>query len=166
MVPATKYGEDALTRRRLLAAVFLTCPYLVAGTIFAAEPPAGFMPLFNGKDLAGWRGRPHFDPVKEAEGTDQERADRQAKWNADMAAHWKVEDGVIVNDGHGVFLTTDRDYADFELHLEWMFPEPCGDSGIYLRGHPQVQLWDPACERDSKHGCQKGSGGLWRRPTD
>ncbi len=165
MVPATKYGEDALTRRRLLAAVFLTCPYLVAGTIFAAEPPAGFMPLFNGKDLAGWRGRPHFDPVKEAEGTDQERADRQAKWNADMAAHWKVEDGVIVNDGHGVFLTTDRDYADFELHLEWMFPEPCGDSGIYLRGHPQVQLWDPACERDFKHGCQKGSGGLWNNPA-
>ena len=113
-----------MTTTRLLVAVFLACPYLVAGTIFAAEPPVGFTPLFNGKDLAGWRGRPHFDPVKEAEGTDQERADRQAKWNADMAAHWKVEDGVIVNDGHGVFLTTDRDYADFELHLEWMFPEP------------------------------------------
>lgn len=165
MVPATKSGEDALTTRRLLVAAFLICPYLVAGTIFAAEPPVGFTPLFNGKDLAGWRGRPHFDPVKEAEGTDQERADRQAKWNADMAAHWKVEDGVIVNDGHGVFLTTDRDYADFEFHLEWMFPEPCGDSGIYLRGHPQVQLWDPACERDFKHGCQKGSGGLWNNPA-
>ena len=46
-----------------------------------------------------------------------------------------------------------------------MFPQPCGDSGIYLRGNPQVQLWDPACERDFKHGCQKGSGGLWNNPA-
>ena len=131
----------------------------------AAEPPAGFTPLFNGTDLVGWRGRPHFDPVKEAEGTPEERVAQQAGWDTDMAAHWKVADGVIVNDGHGVFLTTDRDYADFELQLDWMFPEPCGDSGIYLRANPQVQLWDPACERDFKHGCQKGSGGLWNNPT-
>ena len=132
----------------------------------AAEPPAGFMPLFNGRDLAGWRGRPHFDPATESEGTAEERTKRQAEWNADMAAHWKVADGVIVSDGHGVFLTTDRDFGDFELLLEWMLPEPCADSGIYLRGHPQVQIWDPACERDFKHGCQKGSGGLWNNPAD
>jgi hypothetical protein len=138
---------------------------LLTATAAAAEPPAGFTPLFNGKDLAGWRGRPHFDPAKDAEGTPEERAKRQVEWNADMASHWKVENGVIINDGQGVFLTTDRDYADFELHLEWMFPAPCGDSGIYLRGLPQVQLWDPACERDFKHGCQKGSGGLWNSPA-
>ncbi len=76
-----------------------------------------------------------------------------------------MADGVIVNDGHGVFLTTDRDYTDFVVQLDWMFPEPCGDSGIYLRANPQVQLWDPACERDFKHGCQKGSGGLWNNPA-
>ncbi len=138
---------------------------LVAGTFLGAEPPAGFTPLFNGKDFAGWRGRPHFDPAKDAEGTPEEQAKRRAEWNADMATHWKVENGVIVSDGHGVFLTTDRDYADFELYVEWMFPAPCGDSGIYLRGNPQVQLWDPACERDFKHGCQKGSGGLWNNPA-
>lgn len=139
---------------------------LLASSVTAsAAPPAGFTSLFNGNDLSGWRGRPHFDPAKEAEGTDEERAKRQQEWNADMAAHWKVEDGVIVSDGHGVFLTTDRDYADFELQLEWMFPRPCGDSGIYLRGNPQVQLWDPACERDFKNGCQKGSGGLWNSPA-
>lgn len=131
----------------------------------AVEPPPGFRPLFNGKNLAGWRGRPHIDPAQEALGTAEERAKRQADWNADMAAHWRVESGVIVNDGHGVFLTTDRDYADFELMLDWMFPQPCGDSGIYLRGNPQVQLWDPGCERDFKHGCQKGSGGLWNNPA-
>lgn len=132
----------------------------------AEEPPAAFTSLFNGRDLAGWQGRPHFDPRKDADGSPEERAKRQQEWNADMAAHWKVMDGVIVNDGHGVFLTTDRDYGDCELRLEWMFPQSCGDSGIYLRGHPQVQLWDPACQRDFKHGCEKGSGGLWNNPPD
>jgi hypothetical protein len=29
-----------------------------------------------------------------------------------------------------------------------------------------VQIWDPACERDFKHGCEKGSGGLWNNPAD
>jgi hypothetical protein len=147
--------------------VWLAWPLLMAGTLSAAEVmPAGWAALFNGRDLAGWRGRPHFDPAKEADGTAEERAKRQAEWNADMAMHWSVNDGVIVSDGHGVFLTTDRDFGDFELSLEWMLPSPCADSGIYLRGHPQVQIWDPDCERDFKHGCQKGSGGLWNNPAE
>ncbi|MFZ4733428.1 MAG: family 16 glycoside hydrolase [Pirellulales bacterium] len=128
--------------------------------------PSGFTPLFNGVDLAGWRGRPHFDPAAEAALSPEERAAKQTEWNADMAAHWKVEGGEIVSDGHGVFLTTMRDYGDFELHLEWLLPQPCADSGIYLRGNPQVQIWDPDCERDFKHGADKGSGGLWNNPAD
>ena len=128
--------------------------------------PAGWTALFNGRDLAGWRGRPHFDPAKEAEGTTEERAKRQADWDADMRRHWTVKDGLIVSDGEGVFLTTDREFGDFELMLEWMLPASCADSGIYLRGNPQVQIWDPACERDFKHGCEKGSGGLWNNPAD
>ena len=128
--------------------------------------PAGWTALFNGRDLAGWRGRPHFDPAKEAEGTTEERAKRQADWDADMRRHWTVENGLIVSDGQGVFLTTDREFGDFELMLEWMLPASCADSGIYLRGNPQVQIWDPACERDFKHGCEKGSGGLWNNPAD
>jgi hypothetical protein len=91
-------------------ALFLATIATVAG----AEPPAGFTPLFNGTDFSGWRGRPHFDPAREAEGTPEKRAKRQAEWDADLAVHWKVENGVIVNDGKGVFLTTNRDYADFE----------------------------------------------------
>ena len=152
---------------RLRCAVFvLACLDLVAGTFVGAEPPAGFTPLFNGRDLAGWRGRPHLDPRAEAAGTPAEHETRQKQWNDDLAAHWTVQDGVIVSDGHGVFLTTDRDYGDFELLVEWMLPKPCADSGIYLRGNPQVQIWDPQCERDFKHGCQKGSGGLWNNPGD
>ena len=73
---------------------------VVAGPLApATEPPTGFTSLFNGRDLAGWRGRPHFDPHKEAEGTPEERAKRQADWNADAAQHWQVENGVIVSDG-------------------------------------------------------------------
>ncbi|MFM9010669.1 MAG: DUF1080 domain-containing protein [Planctomycetota bacterium] len=152
--------------RTILLAIGLA---LIATVATAAQPevmPAGWTALFNGRDLAGWRGRPHFDPAKEAEGTPEERVTRQAEWNADMAAHWSVKDGVIVSDGHGVFLTTDRDHGDCELLVEWMLPAPCADSGIYLRGNPQVQIWDPACERDFKHGCEKGSGGLWNNPPD
>ena len=128
--------------------------------------PAGFTPLFNESDLSGWRGRPHFDPAAEAAFSPEDRAAKQAEWDADMRQHWKVDGGEIVSDGHGVFLTTDRDYGDFELHLEWMLPESCADSGIYLRGNPQVQIWDPDCERDFQHGSQKGSGGLWNNPAD
>ena len=140
---------------------------MMVGTLAdAAEPPAGFTALFNGRDLAGWRGRPHLDPRKEAEGSAEERELRQKQWNDDLAVHWKVLDGVIVSDGQGVFLTTDRDYGDFELLIDWMLPSPCADSGIYLRGIPQVQIWDPGCKRDEKHGADKGSGGLWNNPAD
>ena len=154
--------------RCVLRVAFLV---VVAASITGARagddvPGPGWAALFNSRDLAGWRGRPHLDPAKEAEGTAEERARRQAEWDADMAKHWKVEEGVIVSDGHGVFLTTDRDFGDVELVLEWMLPAPCADSGIYLRGNPQVQIWDPACERDFQHGCQKGSGGLWNNPAD
>ncbi len=138
----------------------------LAGVARAAEPPAGFTSLFNGRDLSGWRGRPQLDPRKEAAGTSTERAERQAEWNRDLAAHWTIQDGEIVSDGTGVYLTTERDYGDFELLLDWKLPVPCVDSGIYLRAQAQVQLWDPACERDFKHGCAKGSGGLWNNPSD
>jgi len=128
--------------------------------------PSGFTPLFNGVDLTGWRGRPHLDPAVELAMAPEERGAKQAEWNADLARHWSVEGGEIVSDGQGVFLTTTRDYADFELHLEWSLPQPCADSGIYLRGNPQVQIWDPDCQRDFKHGSDKGSGGLWNNAAD
>jgi len=148
----------------LVAAVLAT--WLLGGARAADAPPAGFTPLFNGRDLAGWRGRPHLDPRQETEGTEAERAERQRAWNEDLAAHWQVADGIIVNDGSGVFLTTARDYGNFELLVDWKLVDPCADSGIYLRANPQVQIWDPACERQFKHGCQQGSGGLWNNAAD
>ena len=94
------------------------------------------------------------------------RAKKLAADNADMRKHWRVEGGEIISDGHGVYLTTDKDYGDFELRLEWKMMAPHGDSGVYLRGSPQVQIWDPANPHEKKNGADKGSGGLWNNNAD
>ncbi len=104
---------------------------------------------------------PHFDPVKLANLPPEERAAKLAEWNADIPLHWKVENGVIVNDGKGVYLTTDESFRDYELVLDVKM-QPKGDSGVYLKNTPQVQLWDTLESGGSwKHGADKGSGGLW-----
>ena len=78
----------------------------------------------------------------------------------DINAHWSVKDGELINDGKGLYLTTMKDYKDFELLLEYK-TVPKADSGIYLRGVPQVQIWDPTEKAKWKIGADKGSGGLW-----
>ncbi|QDT64108.1 3-keto-disaccharide hydrolase [Calycomorphotria hydatis] len=129
-------------------------------------PPAGFTNLFNGEDLSGWHGQNHFSPYKLAEMTDEERSAKLEKDNANMKEHWQVEDGEIVNDGKGVYLTTDKKYGDFELLVDWKMVGEHTDSGIYLRGCPQVQIWDPSNPKQFKHGNQLGSGGLWNNNKD
>ncbi len=106
-------------------------------------------PIFNGKDLSGWKGLV-ADPPKRAMMTPEQLAAAQVAADAKMKAHWSVLDGVLYFDGKGDNLCTAADYADFELWLEWKIP-PGGDSGIYLRGTPQVQIWDNPI----------GSGGLY-----
>jgi hypothetical protein len=118
--------------------------------------PEGFTPLFNGKNLDGWHGRPHLDPSK-WESVD---AEQKEKWNKDMQAHWTVKDGALVNDGNGVYLTTNKEYGDCELLIEYKTVAKA-DSGIYLRGTPQVQIWDSTDEGKFGIGADKGSGGLW-----
>lgn len=124
-------------------------------------PPEGFRALFNGTDFAGWHGMGHFDPNKLAAMTDEERAEKRAQDMEDLKQHWKVEGGELVNDGHGVYLTTDETFGDIELYVDYkMFPK--GDSGIYLKATPQVQIWDYTEEGGKwKLGADKGSGGLW-----
>lgn len=118
--------------------------------------PEGFTALFNGKDFEGWHGRPHLDPRKWSEIDEKQRDE----WLADMKAHWSAVDGVIVNDGHGVYLTTNKEYGDIELLIDYK-TIPRADSGIYLRGTPQVQIWDSTNESQFNIGADKGSGGLW-----
>lgn len=82
--------------------------------------------------------------------TPAERAEAQAAADVRMRAHWSVVDGVLVFDGKGDSLATVEDFENFELTVDWKI-KPDGDSGIYLRGSPQVQIWDNPI----------GSGGLY-----
>ncbi|QDU63111.1 hypothetical protein Pan216_39860 [Planctomycetes bacterium Pan216] len=128
-------------------------------------PPKGYSALFNGKDLSGWQGRPHFDPAKWAALSEDERAAKQKEFDEDMKKHWRVENGVLINDGKGVYLTTDKDYGNYELLIDWKMV-PKGDSGVYLRGSPQVQIWDTTQEGGKwKIKADKGSGGLFNNKT-
>jgi hypothetical protein len=117
------------------------------------QPPKGFTALFNGKDLEGWKGGSTVDPEKITK-------EQQEKWNSELSKHWKVEDGELVSDGHEPYLATKKDFGDFEMWVDWKLG-PKGDSGIYLRGCPQVQIWDPTNEDGRKNGNDKGSGALW-----
>lgn len=156
---------------------------LVALTGFAFgadnEPPAGFTALFNGKDLSGWYGWGTRDPRDLAKMAPADAAEYKKqsveggplvnKTNAKtgvtgaehLNAHWKVENGEIVNDGKGLYATTGKDYGNFELLVDYKM-QPKGDSGLYLRGVPQVQIWDYTKEGGKWNlGADKGSGGLW-----
>jgi hypothetical protein len=136
-------------------------------------PPEGFTALFNGKDLTGWKGLPVAEkldnPIKRAEAPPELLAKAQKAADERMRAHWTVKDGVLVFDGKGDSLATLRDdYGDFELYVDWKI-EKGGDSGIYLRSSPQVQIWDTEFPDYFKHGAEKGSGGLWnnqKNPRD
>ena len=110
--------------------------------------------------LEGWHGRPHFNPVKLAEMPEAERQAKLDEWMADAKQHWTVDAGELVNDGHGAFLVTNDDYTDFELMLEYK-TVPKADSGIYLKGSPQVQIWDYTYPKEFRNGSDRGSGGLW-----
>lgn len=153
---------------RLSTFALLTIVLWPAAAAAQATPPPGFTALFNGKDLAGWRGGDTFDHRKLLALPDDERAARIKKWTDSMTEankatgkpHWYAENGELVNDGEGAYATTERDYGDFELLVEYRTVARA-DSGIYLRGVPQVQIWDYTDESKFKIGSDKGSGGLW-----
>ena len=89
-----------------------------AGTA-SAQPPGGFTPIFNGKDLTGWK----------------------ATGKADA---WAVEGGNIVcKSGGGGYLLTEKEYGDFELKFSYRWSKEGGNSGIGLRtpfkGDPAYQ---------------------------
>ena len=124
------------------------------------EPPAGFTALFNGQDLTGWYGMQSVSPETIASLSDAERAQKKEADTADARQHWSVENGELVNDGAGAYLTTEKEYGDIELLIDYQ-TVPQADSGIYLRGTPQVQIWDYTDKDKFGIGADKGSGGLW-----
>ncbi len=118
----------------------------------------GFVSIFNGKNLDGWKGLVE-NPVKRAKMTPKELAAAQAKADATAKTGWVIENGELLFTGKGDNLCTDKQYGDFEMLIDWkLYPGPEPDAGIYLRGTPQVQIWDTA---RVNVGAQVGSGGLY-----
>ena len=74
--------------------------------------------LFNGADLTGWRMR-H---------TGKDHA-------------WVVKNGILVNTASAVDIVTEANFGDFDLHIEYMYPEG-SNSGSYLRGRYELQILD------------------------
>lgn len=127
-----------------------------------SEMPAGvgFVSLFNGKDLTGWKGLVE-NPIARAKMKPAQLEKAQVKADEQMRKDWKVENGILLFDGTGYDnLCTAKEYGDFEMYVDWML-DPAGpeaDAGVYLRGTPQVQMWDTA---RVNVGAQVGSGGLY-----
>lgn len=130
------------------------------GHVLGVEPPEGFRAIFNGQNLDGWHG---FNP-HEATGLDgAERETNLAEQREAFARHWSIANGELVNDGTGPYATTNDEYGDVELLLDYK-TVPGADSGIYLRGAPQVQIWDWNQDFNPQHPTRRphlGSGGLF-----
>ena len=87
--------------------------FLLSGVMMTAADTDGFVPLFNGRDLAGWV-------------------------NANCAPEtWSVREGVIHCTGFPTgALRTERQYENFILEVEWRHLSSGGNSGVFIWGTP------------------------------
>jgi hypothetical protein len=108
---------------------------LVAGNVIAAD---GFRPLFNGKDLTGWK-------LRNPQGTPS----------------WSVKDGILVNDvsggKHGTDLVSEQKFRDFALRYEYQIAKGA-NSGVYLRGRYEIQVLDDHARGKPSKG---GNGAIY-----
>lgn len=130
---------------------------------YLSEAPTelGFVSIFNGKDLAGWKGLVQ-NPIARAKMKPEELVAAQAKADKIMQTGWEVRDGILYFTGKGDNLCTEKQYGDFEMYVDWKIQKH-GDAGIYLRGAPQVQIWDTTLVQV---GAQVGSGGLYNNQAN
>ena len=159
---------DASLRGRAVRAVAEKALPLIAGTdsavlvknlntrLKAIPYDYGFESMFNGKDLTGWKGLVS-NPIARSKMTAEDLLKAEAEANAKAKQDWVIDNGLLVFTGHGDNLCTVKKYGDFEMYVDWKITEK-GDAGIYLRGSPQVQIWDTSRR---EVGAQVGSGGLY-----
>ena len=111
---------------------------LLAATALFAADTGGFRPLFNGKDLKGWK-------LRRPDGTQS----------------WSVKDGVLVNDvsggKHGTDLVSEEKFRDFVLRYEYKIAKGA-NSGVYLRGRHEIQILD---DYDRKTPTSHGNGAIY-----
>lgn len=150
----------------------LLLTFCVTAPAFGVDPPRGFTLLFNEKDLAGWHGWAIHEkggaPADVAKLSPDDRAKKVEAWTTDAKKHWSVQNGELVNDGHGAYLATEKEFGDIELLIEYKTVAGA-DSGIYLRDTPQVQIWDSNQKFDPKNPTRRphlGSGGLFNNAPD
>jgi hypothetical protein len=85
----------------------LSALFMVAAA--KAEPTAGWVDLFNGRDLTGW-----VDVNTSPE-------------------TWQVRDGLLICSGQPIgVMRSEKQYENFLLHIEWRHMEPGGNSGVFL----------------------------------
>ncbi len=159
------HPQNQMTTMRVLISRSLLCiPTLCLLTLIphglGQDAPAGFTAIFNGSDLSGWAAMKTEDPRKPAGLTSEQRAAAWDQAKKTTGKFWRVEDNQIINEGNGPYLTTQKHYRDFELLIEYKTVAKA-DSGVYLKGTPQVQIWDYTDEKKFGIGADKGSGGLY-----
>ncbi|WP_395735794.1 DUF1080 domain-containing protein [Prosthecobacter sp.] len=138
---------------------------LLSLCLISRAEDSAFRPIFNGKDLAGWYG---LNPHSVVKLKDEKKTEALKKMRDEFATDWKVENGELVNDGHGPYATTEEEFGDIEFLIEYKTVAGA-DSGIYLRGAPQVQIWDKNQVFDPAKPTRKphlGSGGLFNNTPD
>jgi len=124
--------------------------------VMKSNPGRGFYTMYNGIDLRGWKGLVE-NPVKRRKMSADTLAMKQVKADSIMQKGWIAQGEELHFTGHGDNLCSAKDYQDFDMYIDWKI-EKDGDAGIYLRGSPQVQIWDIA---RTNVGAQVGSGGLY-----
>ena len=129
--------------------------------VMKSNPGRGFYTMYNSTDLRGWKGLVD-NPVKRRKTSADTLAMKQIKADSIMRKGWLAQGEELHFTGHGDNLCSVKDYQDFELTIDWKI-EKEGDAGLYLRGSPQVQIWDTALTRV---GAQVGSGGLYNNQTN
>ncbi|QDS87180.1 hypothetical protein EC9_13570 [Rosistilla ulvae] len=93
-------------RSWIVALVLLLAP---TANLWSQQEDDGFVPMFNGKDLAGWQ-LVNTDPRT-----------------------WSVEEGMLICSGKPIGeLRTDRMYQNFIMEVEWRHMVPKGNAGIFV----------------------------------
>ena len=108
-----------------------------------AEMPQGegFISIFNGKDLSGWKGLVQ-NPIARAKMKPAQLEKAQEKADEIMRSGWSVNDGMLVFNGKGDNLCTDKQYGDFEMYVDWML-DP---AGLFARNASGADLGYFTCE--------------------
>jgi hypothetical protein len=133
-VPAIRQIEERTVTRTLLLAAAVVAAVAALGR--ADAPPVPGTPLFNGKDLTGWK--TFLDPRTK---------------DADPAKVWTIKDGEIHCTGKpNGYLLTDKEYDNYLLRVQWRFPGAPGNSGVFVHVSGPDKIWPKGVE------CQLMSG--------